>query len=197
MFSQKRKEWSHWVKKVLGRLLRVESGGWFTHTGLYTPVNLLSSLTHTQLKPLWEHVSWNMKKTVWGREMSRAERLLWIHISQFGCLQLLFLKILFIYSWDTYTQRQRHGQREKQASCRESDARLNPRTPGSRPESKADTQPLSHPGILLACNYEVFLVEIRSFGGCSYRRAPFSLAVTWYAPAKRVRLNSTIHIDVY
>ena len=35
---------------------------------------------------------------------------------------------------------------EKQAPCGEADARLNPRIPGSRPEPKADTQPLSHPG---------------------------------------------------
>ena len=31
---------------------------------------------------------------------------------------------------------------------REPDAGLNPRTPGSRPELKADAQPRSHPGIL-------------------------------------------------
>ena len=36
---------------------------------------------------------------------------------------------------------------EKQAPCGESDAGLDPRTPGSHPESKADTQPLSHPGV--------------------------------------------------
>ena len=40
----------------------------------------------------------------------------------------------------------RHRQREKQAPWREPDAGLNPRTPGSRPEPKADVQPLSHPG---------------------------------------------------
>ena len=42
--------------------------------------------------------------------------------------------------------RQRHRQREKQTPCREPDAELNPRTPGSGPEPKADAQPLSHPG---------------------------------------------------
>ena len=31
-------------------------------------------------------------------------------------------------------ERQRHRQREKQAPCREPDVRLDPRTPGSRPE---------------------------------------------------------------
>ena len=43
-------------------------------------------------------------------------------------------------------QRERVRQREKQAPCREPEAELDPRTPGSRPEPKADTQPLSHPG---------------------------------------------------
>ena len=43
-------------------------------------------------------------------------------------------------------ERQRHRQREKQASCGEPDAGFDPRTPGSRPEPKADAQPPSHPG---------------------------------------------------
>ena len=42
---------------------------------------------------------------------------------------------------------ERLRQREKQAPCRESDAGLDPRTPGSRPELKADAQPLSHPQV--------------------------------------------------
>ena len=44
-------------------------------------------------------------------------------------------------------ERERHGQREKQAPCREPNAELDPRTPGSHPEPKADAQPLSHPGV--------------------------------------------------
>ena len=36
-------------------------------------------------------------------------------------------------------ERQRHRQREKQAPCREPDVGLDPVTPGSRPEPKADT----------------------------------------------------------
>ena len=44
-------------------------------------------------------------------------------------------------------ERERHRQREKQALHREPDAGLDPRTPGSGPEPKADAQPLSHPGI--------------------------------------------------
>ena len=36
------------------------------------------------------------------------------------------------------TETQRHRQREKQAPCREPDVELDPRTPGSCPELKAD-----------------------------------------------------------
>ena len=43
-------------------------------------------------------------------------------------------------------ERQRHRQKEKQSPCRKPDAALDPRTPGSYPEPKADAQPLSHPG---------------------------------------------------
>ena len=39
---------------------------------------------------------------------------------------------------------QRHRQREKQAPCREPDAELDLRSPGSRPEPKAGAKPLSH-----------------------------------------------------
>ena len=56
-----------------------------------------------------------------------------------------FLKILLI---------ERHGKaetqkREKQTPCKEPDVGLEPRTPGSQPELKADAQPPSHPGIPL------------------------------------------------
>ena len=47
---------------------------------------------------------------------------------------------------DTERERQRHRQREMQVLHQESDAELDPRTPGSHPEPKADAQPLSHPG---------------------------------------------------
>ena len=43
------------------------------------------------------------------------------------------------------TEREAGTQREKQAPCREPDVGLDPRTPGSRPEPKADAQLLSHP----------------------------------------------------
>ena len=56
-----------------------------------------------------------------------------------------FLNMLFIYSWETHTERQRHRQREKQAPCGEPNAGLDTRTPRSCLELKADVQPLSHP----------------------------------------------------
>ena len=45
------------------------------------------------------------------------------------------------------TERQKHRQREKQAPQGEPDVGLNLRTRRSLPEPKADSQPLSHPGI--------------------------------------------------
>ena len=41
-------------------------------------------------------------------------------------------------------ERHRERQREKQAPCREPDAGLHPRMPGSQPEPKTDAQPLNH-----------------------------------------------------
>ena len=48
---------------------------------------------------------------------------------------------------DRERERQRHGQREKQAPCEEPDLGLDLRTLGSPPEPKADAQPLSSPGV--------------------------------------------------
>ena len=62
----------------------------------------------------------------------------------------IFFKILFIYSLETHRERQRHRQREKQAPCREPDVGLDPRTPGSLPETKAGAltaEPPRVPGI--------------------------------------------------
>ena len=60
----------------------------------------------------------------------------------------IFLKgFIYLFMRDTERERLRHRQREKQAPRREPNAGLDPGTPGSRPEPKADTQPLSHPDI--------------------------------------------------
>ena len=65
-------------------------------------------------------------------------------------LNTFFKKILSTYSWETHThtqsERRRHRQREKQTPCEEPSVALDPRTPRSWPEPKADTQQLSHPG---------------------------------------------------
>ena len=65
---------------------------------------------------------------------------------------VFFFKVLFIYSQEAQREKQRHRQREKQTPCREPDAGLNP-----GPEPKADTQPLSHPGVpeSLLCNVHI------------------------------------------
>ena len=59
----------------------------------------------------------------------------------------MFFLTVYLFMRDTERGRQRHRQREKQAPCREPDVGLDPLTLGSRPEPKADSQPLSHPGI--------------------------------------------------
>ena len=47
------------------------------------------------------------------------------------------------------TQREAETQAEGEAgSSREPEVGLDPRTPGSQPKTKADTQPLSHTGAL-------------------------------------------------
>ena len=63
---------------------------------------------------------------------------------------IFFFKILCIYSWEI--QREADTQAEEEAgSMRKSVAGLDPRIPGSRPELKADAQPLSHPGVPDGC----------------------------------------------
>ena len=63
---------------------------------------------------------------------------LWLIFSFF------FFKILFFIH---ERQKEAETQREKQAPCGEPDAGLDSSTPRSRPEPKADAQPLSHPGV--------------------------------------------------
>ena len=59
-------------------------------------------------------------------------------------IRFFFFKILFVH--ERHRERQRDRQREKQAPCGEPDGGLDPRTPGSRPELKAEAQLLSHLG---------------------------------------------------
>ena len=66
--------------------------------------------------------------------------------------------ILFIYSWET----QRPG---------EPNAGLDLRTPGSRPELKADAQPLGHPGVPVAQEYEPDFCPPTTARGFSFHQA--------------------------
>ena len=45
------------------------------------------------------------------------------------------------------TERRKDTAEKKQAPCEEPDGGLDPCTPGSHPEPKADTPTLSHPGV--------------------------------------------------
>ena len=80
-----------------------------------------------------------------------------------------------IHERHTHTQRQRLRQREKQAPCREPNVGLNSRSPGSRPEPKADTQWLSHPGV----PFFFFFKDLReSMGAGSEMEGPDDLKKT-------------------
>ena len=70
-----------------------------------------------------------------------------MHVMALRMDAFLFCKI-FIYLFMRDREKQRHKQRKKQALCGELNVELDPRTPGSRPEPKADAQPLTHPGVL-------------------------------------------------
>ena len=67
-------------------------------------------------------------------------------------LEFFFLKILFIYATEIETARERgntsrgSGRGRSRLISEEPDVGLDPVTPGSRPEPKADAQPLCHPG---------------------------------------------------
>ena len=73
---------------------------------------------------------------------------------------------------DAEKERQRHRQREKQAPCREPDVGLNPRTWGSHPEQKADTQPLSHPEVS-NLSFVMLSKKYLSWGSSYFAFVPF------------------------
>ena len=77
----------------------------------------------------------------------------WGELPPLYVVHISFLKKFYLFmrgrerERERERERQRHRQRKKQVPCREPDVGLDPGTPGSRPEPKADAQPLSHPGI--------------------------------------------------
>ena len=62
-------------------------------------------------------------------------------------VRLFLFKMLFINSWETQRERAETQAEGEAGSLWEPNARLNPRSPGSGPTLKTDTQPLSHPGV--------------------------------------------------
>ena len=73
-----------------------------------------------------------------------------LFLSEWGFFNSNFIYFLFIlFTHERPRERQRHRQREKHAPYGEPDVGLDPRTPGSQAELKADAQPLSHPGVPL------------------------------------------------
>ena len=61
---------------------------------------------------------------------------------------------------DREREREAETQAEGEAApCREPDVGLDPGTLGSRPELKADAQPLSHPGVTKILNSEIIFNE--------------------------------------
>ena len=55
--------------------------------------------------------------------------------------------LIFYFIHERYRGRGRDIAEEETGSLREPDAGLDPRTPGSHPEPKADAQPPGHPGV--------------------------------------------------
>ena len=73
-------------------------------------------------------------------------------IAMFG---LFFKDFIYLFMRDTERQKQAEGEA---GSLQLAQCRLKSRTPRSRPEPKADTQPMSYPGILLFFD-ELFILE--------------------------------------
>ena len=109
-------------------------------------------------------------------------------------------------------KRQRHRQREKQAPCGEPVVGLDPRTPGSCPEPKADAQPLSHPGAptpsfsicwllyLLLNDLQVtsHVLQVPCRCGCgSVLSHPFHLSIYWFISSVNTTLISYSMDDYY
>ena len=100
-----------------------------------------------------------------------------------------FLKRFYLF----IHERQRQRQREKQAPCGEPDVGLDPRTPGSCPELKADTQPLSHPSFQVKLTLFKFDMIVNRIG---YFQHWFFLllmcVVSWYRKMKFPRSTTNL-----
>ena len=101
--------------------------------GQFTKHELARNILITILKPqLFTQISEEMCTTEEGKGDGFAA----VMSSVFGGSGVLLRFYLLVH------ERHRERQRGKQAPCRGPDAGLDPGTPGSRPELKADAQPL-------------------------------------------------------
>ena len=127
---------------------------WSLPALLHVPLNLSPCQT-LRVHLVDEEVGyWGLSRLLWlpAPQINFSLSLFQILISWLLSLSLFSQDFIYLFTRDT--ERQGHRQREKQAPCREHDVGHDPRIPGSRPEPKADTQPLSYPGISLgfSCN---------------------------------------------
>ena len=76
---------------------------------------------------------------------------------------------------DTERERQRHRQKEKLAPCRKHDVGLDPSTPGSRPEPKADTLNSYTTQAFLTYGHlkEILLPEVRNHSNPASTSFPY------------------------
>ena len=107
------------------------------------------------------------------------------------CFCGFFFKILFICSRETQRERERHRhrQRKKQAPGREPDAGHDSRSPGSRPEPKADAQRPNHPRpparkSLLKSNSKYSFIPMN--GHITHSRFPLAELLHQTNPSQRV-----------
>ena len=115
--------WSHIKKSLTKNPKIIETYSQSLHVSLRRSSSQAIKMLFFNLNFLWIFLHWNQPSQTF-----------------FVCL---FFKILFINSWET----QREAEMGETGSMQERDMGLDPRTPRSCPELKADTQPLSHTGV--------------------------------------------------
>ena len=86
------------------------------------------------------NISYIMKPTTTVESARYNQQYFSLYSINFKRMPTTFFLRFYLFTHERHTQRerQRHRQREEQAPCREPDVGLDPRTPGSHPELKAD-----------------------------------------------------------
>ena len=120
----------------------------YFHKGMPLGICLAMWRTQKRAKYLWDNLSnwWLIRIALLYRrwtilrfsdmapEKILSETVLWLLTEIISSMMQFylfsFLKILFIYSWETQREREAETQTEKQAPCREPDMGLDPGSPG-------------------------------------------------------------------